>query len=75
MDHIVKDPVDACYKVTKSLASRKSSFITVIYGSDVTEEQAQAAFEKINKKFGSDNCEVQLINGGQPVYYFIISVE
>ena len=53
---------------------RDRSYITIIYGSDVTDETAQAAFEALRAKI-SDDIEIVLVNGGQPVYYYLISVE
>lgn len=70
-----KDVSKALLRLTKSLAKKSDgSFITVIYGSDVTDEQAEQAFATIQDKFG-DSYEVNLINGGQPVYYYMISIE
>ena len=51
-----------------------SSFITLIYGADVTEEKAQQLYEQLSAKFGS-KVEITLLRGGQPVYYYLISVE
>ncbi len=48
-------------------------FITVYYGEDVTEEEANAAAETITGNF--PDAEVSVVNGGQPVYYYMISVE
>ena len=48
-------------------------FITVYYGADVTEEDAAAAAETITGCF--PEAEVSVVNGGQPVYYYMISVE
>ena len=56
------------------MVKRNTSFITIIYGSDVTEEQANDAYNRIKSKVSSD-IEITLVNGGQPVYYFLISVE
>ena len=69
-----KDITKAAYKLVKSLVKRDSSFVTLIYGSDVSDAQAEKAYEAISAKLG-DNVEINLINGGQPVYYYIISVE
>lgn len=68
------DVTKALVKLTKRLTTGSSSFITVIYGSDVTDEDANAAYEKLRSKI-SDNIDIVLVNGGQPVYYYIISVE
>ena len=46
----------------------------MIYGADVTDEQAEKAAQLVREKYG-DNYEVNLINGGQPVYYYMLSVE
>ncbi len=64
----------AFMRLVKQMVKRDSQFITVIYGADVTEEQAAAIEEQINEKYGS-KCEITVINGGQPIYYFMISVE
>ena len=48
-------------------------FITVYYGEDVTEEEANAAAETMTGNF--PDAEVSIVNGGQPVYYYMISVE
>ena len=69
-----KDIVHTCSKLTRSMVNRSTSFITIIYGSDITEAQANDAYNRIKSKISGD-IEVTLVNGGQPVYYFIISVE
>ncbi len=76
LSFVDKDINKALLKLTKVLAKKASqgSFITLIYGSDVTDEQAQRAYDIIKDKAG-DNYEVNLVNGGQPVYYYMISVE
>ena len=48
--------------------------MTVFYGEDVSEEQAEAFGSVLTEKFGS-KVEITMVNGGQPVYYYIISVE
>ena len=69
-----KDIVKAAVKVTKALVSKESSFITVISGEGVTEEQADKVVDTLTSKYGKD-MDITYVNGGQPVYYFIISVE
>lgn len=70
---VEKDLAKAAFKLTKRLVKGDSSFITILYGSDVTDESAEALQKQISNRFG--NLDVNLINGGQPVYYYIISVE
>ncbi len=69
-----KDSLKAVMKLTKSMVNRDTEFVTVIYGEDITEEQAQQAVKMIKSKIGS-NIDVTLINGQQPIYHFIVSVE
>lgn len=71
---VEKDVTKALIKITKKLIRSGSSYITIIYGSDVTDKTAQAAFEALRAKI-SDDIEIVLVNGGQPVYYYLISVE
>ena len=54
-------------------ASRGAEFITVFYGEDVNEEDAHKACDAFTRK--CPDAEVNLICGGQPVYYYIISIE
>ena len=69
-----KDVNKAAYKQAKKMTKSDTSYITVIYGADVTEEQAESLIESLEAKLGS-KIEIMLVNGGQPVYYYIISVE
>lgn len=52
----------------------ENSLITVIYGKDETEENANKIEQMLIDKLG-DDVEVSVVDGGQPVYYYIISVE
>ena len=61
-------------KLLKQMIKRDSQFVTVIYGQDVTDEQAQTIEAAIQEKYGQ-KTEITVINGGQPIYYYIISVE
>ena len=70
---VEKDLQKAAYKLTKRLVKGDSSFVTILYGADVTDEAAETLQNQISNKFS--NIDVNLINGGQPVYYYIISVE
>lgn len=50
------------------------SLVTIIFGEGADESGAQVVEQKLNEKFGSD-IEISIVDGGQPVYYYIISVE
>ena len=69
-----KDPVHAAVKLAKEMINRDTSYVTIIYGNGITDAQAESALQSIQSKVSS-NVEVSLINGGQPIYYFILSVE
>ncbi|MBQ8599388.1 MAG: DAK2 domain-containing protein [Oscillospiraceae bacterium] len=58
----------------KHLNKEDGNFITLIYGEDVTDEQAEEIQEAVQEKAG-EQAEVVLVKGQQPVYYFVISVE
>lgn len=47
--------------------------ISIYYGSDASEEKAEALAAVLEEKY--PDCEVEVNNGGQPIYYYIISVE
>ena len=64
----------ATVKLVKSMIKRDSQFVTVIYGEDISETQAASLEQQLNEKF-ANKVEITFVNGGQPVYYYIISVE
>ncbi len=61
-------------KLLKKMVKSDSEFITVICGEDVSKSQAISIERQVKEKFGA-KTEITFINGGQPVYYYIISVE
>ena len=60
-------------KLAGEAKSRGAEFVNLFYGLDVSEEDAQKAGELFGKL--CPNAEVNVISGGQPVYYYIISME
>ncbi len=69
-----KDLEHAMVKLTRNMVNKNTGFVTVISGEDVTEEAAEAACNTLRSKLGS-SIEVTHVKGGQPVYYYMISVE
>lgn len=61
-------------KTVKHLIKKNASLITVYYGEDIKQEQANELLDALNQKYGKE-CEIICIDGGQPVYYYIISIE
>ncbi len=72
---IEHSPVKAGYRITKSLIKKiDASMVTIIYGEDSSEEEANELEAMISAKFAG-KVDVSVLNGGQPVYSFVISVE
>lgn len=68
------DLVDVAYRVTRRLVKKHNgSIVTILYGEETEESLANALCERLQARF--PNAEINVINGGQPVYYFIVSVE
>ena len=59
--------------MAKKTAESGCEFINIFYGADISEEQAQSALQCFTEQCPS--AEVNLLSGGQPVYYFLISAE
>lgn len=67
------DLIDATVEMIEKMLDDDSEIITLMYGSDATESQAQAVVDKLEEKH--DDLEFEVHDGGQPVYYFLVSVE
>ena len=64
---------DATIKLVEQMMNEDRVNITLFYGDGVKEEEANELCEKLQEKF--PECEVSVIPGNQPVYYYLISVE
>lgn len=51
----------------------ESELISIYYGAEVSEEKAQALAEGLEKAY--PDCDVEVYSGGQPIYYYVVSVE
>ena len=60
-------------KLAQEAAEKESSFISMYFGSDVSEEEAVQASEIFQRI--CPEAEIAVLSGGQPVYYYIISME
>lgn len=69
-----KTPAKALIKLAKNMITHDTSFVTVIYGEDVSEEEANEVYQSLQDRYGT-KVDISLVNGGQPIYYFILSVE
>ncbi len=57
----------------EKMVNEESSLITIYYGADVEETQAQALCDRFAEQY--PDCDVDVQNGGQPLYYYLIAVE
>ena len=67
------DIEETTLKLIKALKTDDHEMITLYYGADVTEEDAEALAAKVSEE--SPDCEVDFHYGGQPVYYYLVSLE
>ena len=67
------DVNDVTENLIEKMAEEGHSMITLYFGKDVKEEDAQALKEKLSEKH--PDCEVEAYYGGQPLYYYLISFE
>ena len=68
------DITKATYRLARGMCKKDSCFVTIISGCDVSDEDAEKVTEMVKAKC-PNHVEVSHIRGGQPVYYYMISVE
>ena len=68
-----KDIEATAIETVGRMVDEDSELISIYYGEDVTVEQAEVLTEKLQEKY--PHCEVELNDGGQPIYYYLLSVE
>lgn len=64
---------DVAVECAEKMVHEDSSLITVYYGSDVSEERARELGDALEEKY--PDCDVEVQNGGQPLYYYLVAVE
>lgn len=64
---------DVTLELLDQMVDEDSELICIYYGQDTTQEQAEALLEQVEEAY--PDCDVQLEYGGQPIYYFLLSVE
>ena len=68
-----KDMEETTKEMVKEMIDDDSSIISVYYGEEVTEDDANALAAELEEEY--PDVEVELHFGGQPIYYYVISVE
>ena len=69
-----KSPNKALMKLAKNMIDKSATFVTLIYGEGISEDEANEALAELEAKFGKD-VDINLVEGGQPVYYYILGIE
>ena len=64
---------DTTIELIDKLVKEDTVSITLFYGKDVNSENAEELQNALTEKY--TDCDINLIDGGQPVYYYIISLE
>ena len=76
-DEGIREVGGSIEKVTLDLlddmTDEDSELISVYYGQDISKEDAEALAQKVEEKY--PDCDISLEYGGQPVYYYLLSVE
>ena len=60
-------------QMVDQMVDEDSAIVSVFYGADVSESEAQELADAVEEKY--PDLEVELQAGGQPVYYYVVSVE
>ena len=68
-----KERLQVAEDMVAEMIDEESEIISVYYGEDISEEEAEDLSNKLSEKY--PDCEVELNQGGQPIYYYLISVE
>ncbi len=68
-----KEVEETALATVEAMTDEMSGLITLYYGDQVGEEDAERLCDKLRGLYS--DCDVQMLNGGQPIYYYIISVE
>ena len=68
-----EDIAETTMATIAALVDEDSEIISIYYGEDVSEEEAEELTEKLEETY--PDCEVELNQGGQPIYYYVVSVE
>ena len=67
------DMLTVTLEMLKEMADDDTALISIYYGAEVSEEDAEAFSEQVEELY--PKCDVELQYGGQPIYYYVISAE
>lgn len=67
------DIADVTFELVESLMTDESELVSLYFGEEMTEEAAQELADRITEKY--EDVDVEVHPGGQPIYYYVLSVE
>ena len=73
MEFKADTPRDVAVEMMRQIVTEDDGLITIYYGADTKEEDAEALGAEFEEMF--PDCDVEVHSGGQPLYYYLISVE
>jgi uncharacterized protein len=68
-----KDVQETSLELLKKMVDEDNELITIFYGDTIEEKEANELGKLAEKEF--ENCDIEIVYGGQPIYYYIFSVE
>ena len=68
-----KEIAETTKETIRLMTDEDSELISIYYGEDVSEDDAQALGEALEEEY--PDCEIEVYPGGQPIYYYVVSVE
>lgn len=70
---IGKDIQKVSLELIKKVVDEDTELITIFYGENIDEDEANKLAELLEEKF--EDCDIEVVYGGQPLYYYIFSIE
>ena len=70
---VTKDIKETTIEMLKELITEDSEIVSIYYGADVNEDDANEIVSELSEIF--DGVDIEVNYGGQPIYYYIVSVE
>lgn len=68
-----KDVLDSAFELLTQMLQEEDEILTVIFGEDINEDQVKELVKRISESY--PELEIEIHNGGQPLYSFIFSIE
>ena len=73
IEAVGKDISEVTCELIDNMVDDDSELVSIYYGEDIKEEEANELSKKVEEKY--PDLDVELNYGGQPIYYYILSVE